>query len=954
MGNLDFQVSFKQLVNGLRIAILNLKGSIDGSTVKIFEAKAMDLYNDGIKYLILNFEEIGYMNSTGLGILVKILDKYQDTDGDVKLLKVPRKIEDLFDMLGISSIVTSYSTLKEALYSLPSPVVETEPDENFALKSSELPSELDMNLDTNLGWDNDSPEALFDSGVDLKWTDNPSSDQNDSNGNNGNSIDYTETLNSNAFGIDLSNFNNSNTEAPQQNYDIFNIDVNEINKQNELDVLNDYLFSGQPQEDNAISNTEANNSPIAQNADNLLFSNMPENTSSQPEQSDGLDDLLFGNEPTQPEQSDGLDDLLFGNEPAQQEQAPELTNLAFGNEPVPTEQPADLTDLSFGSEPVPTEQPADLTDLSFGNEPVPTEQPADLTDLAFGSEPVPTEQPADLTDLSFGSEPVPTEQPADLTDLAFGNEPVPTEQPADLTDLSFGNEPVQTEQPAELTDLAFGSEPVQQEQAPELTDLAFGSEPVPTEQPADLTDLSFGSEPVPTEQPADLTDLSFGSEPVPTEQPADLTDLSFGNEPVPTEQAPELTDLAFGNEPVPTEQAPELTDLAFGSEPVQTEQAPELTDLAFGSEPVQTEQAPELTDLAFGSEPVQQEQAPEVESQEAINESDASLEESSELKIDTITEPTETEEETPESTQENIDNVATENKEETPESTQENIDNVVTETEEENESEKVFQDAFELTEDKTVPTPVNQPIVANNEANIVEKSQDINALLLENKQEQKDNDIPDEVLDAFRDSEEKVDKVHTALSKTHKAIDVRYYHKMHVQKVYSLDVDVNQNKDVMIAPCIPNCMVCPPYAFVKAQQEKQTVHFKIMPIETGNIQGTIDVFENNQKTMSTELKSKITCAFMSFFFFLCAFVTFAMYIVSSNIYIQRAMDYILDEITCNCPQYITMIQKIIDFSANYCALDVASATLLLCSVIFLILSIIVKVISMIQEKLSFK
>ncbi|HON45197.1 MAG TPA: STAS domain-containing protein, partial [Planctomycetota bacterium] len=180
MGNLDFQLSIIQLEDTSRVAILDLKGSIDGSTVKKFEAKTLGLYNEGVKYLILNFSEIGYMNSTGLGILVKVLDQYQETDGDLKLVKVPQKVADLFDMLGISSILTCYETMDEAIASLPSPVAYTE--SNDSSQKLQQKSSLDNNIgndlsdlgdpyNMDLGFDKDvSPFGSQDAtGIDLSF-----------------------------------------------------------------------------------------------------------------------------------------------------------------------------------------------------------------------------------------------------------------------------------------------------------------------------------------------------------------------------------------------------------------------------------------------------------------------------------------------------------------------------------------------------------------------------------------------------------------------------------------------------------------------------------------------------------------------------------------------------------------------------------------------------------------
>jgi anti-sigma B factor antagonist len=123
MGNLELKFKIENLMDGSSVAIVQMKGSIDGTTVKKFEAETMALAQKGFKYLILDFHEIGYMNSTGLGILVKVLDKYQEKNGDMKLVQVPKKVLDLFDMLGISSILSIYHSMQESLNSLPSKVV---------------------------------------------------------------------------------------------------------------------------------------------------------------------------------------------------------------------------------------------------------------------------------------------------------------------------------------------------------------------------------------------------------------------------------------------------------------------------------------------------------------------------------------------------------------------------------------------------------------------------------------------------------------------------------------------------------------------------------------------------------------------------------------------------------------------------------------------------------------
>ena len=93
-------------------------GAIDGTTVRQFEDKLIGFFNQGVKNLILIFSEVKYINSTGMGLLVKLADKFQEGGGDIKLVGVPEKVIALFDMLGLLSLFKIYETEEDAIESI--------------------------------------------------------------------------------------------------------------------------------------------------------------------------------------------------------------------------------------------------------------------------------------------------------------------------------------------------------------------------------------------------------------------------------------------------------------------------------------------------------------------------------------------------------------------------------------------------------------------------------------------------------------------------------------------------------------------------------------------------------------------------------------------------------------------------------------------------------------------
>jgi len=119
MAELLFQSKQEKLSDGSPIIITKILGAIDGTTVRQFEDKLIGFFNQGVKNLILIFSDVKYINSTGMGLLVKLADKFQEGGGDIKLVGVPEKVIALFDMLGLLSLFKIYETEDDAIDSIP-------------------------------------------------------------------------------------------------------------------------------------------------------------------------------------------------------------------------------------------------------------------------------------------------------------------------------------------------------------------------------------------------------------------------------------------------------------------------------------------------------------------------------------------------------------------------------------------------------------------------------------------------------------------------------------------------------------------------------------------------------------------------------------------------------------------------------------------------------------------
>lgn len=117
MAVLNFDIKPVSLPSGDEAKAVFLSGSIDASTNQTFEGRLGDILNSGTNKVLLVLTNVKYINSTGLGTIVKCVDTFRDSQGDIKLVGVPTKVIALFEMLGLLALFETFDTIEEAVTS---------------------------------------------------------------------------------------------------------------------------------------------------------------------------------------------------------------------------------------------------------------------------------------------------------------------------------------------------------------------------------------------------------------------------------------------------------------------------------------------------------------------------------------------------------------------------------------------------------------------------------------------------------------------------------------------------------------------------------------------------------------------------------------------------------------------------------------------------------------------
>ena len=100
------------------VIILDVTGKLTiGEGDELLKDKINSLIQQGHKKLILNLEGVPYVDSAGLGEIVRTYSTVSRQGGNLKLLNLTKRIEDLLSITKLLTVFDTYESEQEALNS---------------------------------------------------------------------------------------------------------------------------------------------------------------------------------------------------------------------------------------------------------------------------------------------------------------------------------------------------------------------------------------------------------------------------------------------------------------------------------------------------------------------------------------------------------------------------------------------------------------------------------------------------------------------------------------------------------------------------------------------------------------------------------------------------------------------------------------------------------------------
>ncbi|HEV2349979.1 MAG TPA: STAS domain-containing protein [Terriglobia bacterium] len=101
-----------------KVVVVKLIGRMDADTNKEFEAAVQQLVQEGSIYLVVDVNELLYINSAGLGSFLRNAKRAQEKGGALLLCNLKGLVKEVFEMTRLISVFPVFESADAACQSI--------------------------------------------------------------------------------------------------------------------------------------------------------------------------------------------------------------------------------------------------------------------------------------------------------------------------------------------------------------------------------------------------------------------------------------------------------------------------------------------------------------------------------------------------------------------------------------------------------------------------------------------------------------------------------------------------------------------------------------------------------------------------------------------------------------------------------------------------------------------
>ena len=100
------------------VVVFEFSGRLtEGRETDMLGEKIGRMIDEGIRKMIFDLNKVHWIDSSGLGLMIRAYTRMQKAGGEVKLARVTRSVQSLLQMTKLSTVFGVYESVEEAIAS---------------------------------------------------------------------------------------------------------------------------------------------------------------------------------------------------------------------------------------------------------------------------------------------------------------------------------------------------------------------------------------------------------------------------------------------------------------------------------------------------------------------------------------------------------------------------------------------------------------------------------------------------------------------------------------------------------------------------------------------------------------------------------------------------------------------------------------------------------------------
>ena len=109
----DFNVNLRGVGS---VSVIDVKGYLDAHTAPELENVFNRLLDQRQFRVVVNFNDLKYISSAGLGVFMAYVETMRENQGDIKFSNMKENVYNIFDLLGFPILYEFYKDENEAVH----------------------------------------------------------------------------------------------------------------------------------------------------------------------------------------------------------------------------------------------------------------------------------------------------------------------------------------------------------------------------------------------------------------------------------------------------------------------------------------------------------------------------------------------------------------------------------------------------------------------------------------------------------------------------------------------------------------------------------------------------------------------------------------------------------------------------------------------------------------------